>query len=323
MPVIVLSNHYTSGPLSIIQNLIPAGFELINLKEATDSEFRKNIPEADYILASGRLPINGDLLDTAPKLKMIQRTGVGLDSIDLNALKKRNIPLYVNSGINADSVAEHTILLMLAVLKRLPSINSQIREGIWIKQENGIRNRELKGKTVGIIGMGHIGQKVAKILSAFNVNLIYSDVCKVSEDIEKEYGLHYKPFSDLVSSSDIITLHCPLTDANRNLFNESVFDHMKKGAILINTARGGLINESDLLHALENNHLGGAGLDVFAKEPIPSSSPLLLSEKLVMTPHIGGVTYDSFRSMMQEAVNNICLYDCGKLSEIENRRYIF
>lgn len=323
MPVIVLSNHYSDGPFTIIQGVLPSGFELVNLQQASYEELLEKVTQADYILASGRVKIDRRIVEAAPKLKMIQRTGVGLDSIDLSVLKEKQIPLYVNQGINADSVAEHTVLLMLAALKRLTVVNAQMKEGIWIKQGNGIQNRELKGKCVGLVGMGHIGRKVARILSAFGANIVYTDVRRMPEEMENEYQIRYEQFNQLVSMSDIISLHCPLTEDSRNLFDEKVFKMMKPGSIIVNTARGGLIEEAALVNALANNEIGGAGLDVFSQEPVPSHSKLLGLENVVLTPHIGGVTYDSFRMMMQEAMNNIFMFENGRFSQIEGKKYKF
>jgi lactate dehydrogenase-like 2-hydroxyacid dehydrogenase len=131
--------------MSIIEEVLPTGFNLVNLVSTTGAELLKEVGQADYILASGRLKIDASVLDAAPNLKMVQRTGVGLDSIDIDALKSRRIPLYVNQGVNSDSVAEHTLMLILATLRRLPAVHEEVKSGVWIKQGNGIRNKELKG----------------------------------------------------------------------------------------------------------------------------------------------------------------------------------
>lgn len=321
MPIIVLSNHYSDGPLSIIYEVLPPGFELVNLSKATGEELLKAVPQADYILASGRVKIGKEVIESSPKLKMIQRTGVGLDSIDLDVLEEKQIPLYVNTGINSDSVAEHAILLILAALRRLTTIDAQVKSGVWIKQGNGIKNRELKGKTVGIIGMGHIGRKVARILSAFEARIVYTDVCRTPEDFEKKYDITYMQLADLLAESDVVTLHCPLTEENRNLFDRKAFEGMKRDAIIVNTARGGLIEEQSLVYALEQNIIAGAALDVFASEPLTKDSPLLKFDNVILTPHIGGVTYDSFKAMMKGAMYNIDSFHNGRLGEIEDRKY--
>lgn len=322
MPTIVLSNHYTSAPLSIITEVLPTGFDLVNLTEASREELLKEAKHADYILASGRLKIDALVLDAAPRLKMIQRTGVGLDAIDLDVLRARDIPLYVNQGVNSDSVAEHTLMLILATLRRLPTVHEEIKSGIWIKQGNGVRNRELKGKTVGIIGMGHIGRRVAELLIGFGVKIVYNDVHRMPSDMEDRLGTEYMSFDSLLGCSDIITMHCPLSEASRNLIGSCALSKVRRGCIIVNTARGGLIDEAALAAALNDGTVFGAGLDVFPAEPIDSASPLLKCENVVLTPHIGGVTYDSFKRMMSEAMSNIACFESGEISRIENRRYI-
>lgn len=322
MPTIVLSNHYTSAPLSIITEVLPTGFDLVNLTEASREELLKEAKHADYILASGRLKIDALVLDAAPRLKMIQRTGVGLDAIDLDVLRARDIPLYVNQGVNSDSVAEHTLMLILATLRRLPTVHEEIKSGIWIKQGNGVRNRELKGKTVGIIGMGHIGRRVAELLIGFGVKIVYNDVHRMPSDMEDRLGAEYMSFDSLLGCSDIITMHCPLSEASRNLIGSCALSKVRRGCIIVNTARGGLIDEAALAAALNDGTVFGAGLDVFPAEPIDSASPLLKCENVVLTPHIGGVTYDSFKRMMSEAMSNIACFESGEISRIENRRYI-
>ena len=253
---------------------------------------------------------------------MIQRTGVGLDAIDLDVLRARDIPLYVNQGVNSDSVAEHTLMLILATLRRLPTVHEEIKSGIWIKQGNGVRNRELKGKTVGIIGMGHIGRRVAELLIGFGVKIVYNDVHRMPSDMEDRLGAEYMSFDSLLGCSDIITMHCPLSEASRNLIGSCALSKVRRGCIIVNTARGGLIDEAALAAALNDGTVFGAGLDVFPAEPIDSASPLLKCENVVLTPHIGGVTYDSFKRMMSEAMSNIACFESGEISRIENRRYI-
>lgn len=322
MRTIVITNHYTSGPLSIIKEVLPAGFNLVNLAAVSREELLKEVKQADYILASGRLKIDMTVLDAAPGLKMIQRTGVGLDSIDIEALRTRGIPLYVNQGVNSDSVAEHTLLLMLAVLRRLPSVHEEVKSGVWIKQGNGIRNRELKGKTVGIIGMGSIGRRVAELLTGFGVRIVYNDVHRMPSELEETLRATYVSFDSLLGCSEIITLHCPLSESNRNLIGPYALSKVRRGCIIVNTARGGLIDETALAGALDDGRVSGAGLDVFLTEPINHDSPILKCENVVLTPHIGGVTYDSFKRMMSEAMFNIASFENGDMSRIENRRYI-
>lgn len=321
MPVILISNMVDKQPLEIIQSVIPQGFDVLFLSEGTREELLDKVPWADYILASGRLTIDAGVIENARKLKMIQRTGVGLDSIDIRKLQEKRIPLYVNKGVNSDSVAEHTVLLILAMLKRLVDINKELKDGIWVKQANGIKNREIKGRDVGLVGLGSIGRKCAQILRVFGANIYYYDINRLSVDEEKAMGLRYLPFNSLVSSMDIISLHCALTEETTHLFSAEEFLAMKDTAFIINTARGKLIDEKALYAALVAGTISGAGLDVFEQEPLNSGNVLLKLDNVLVTPHIGGITRDSYTSMIREAMNNISLFEQGRLEEIEEHRW--
>lgn len=319
MSVILLTNKYPSGPREIVESVIPEGFELLMLDEVTQEDLLCKAPKADYILASGRLKINKDVIDAAKNLKMIQRTGVGLDSIDLELLKEREIPLYVNQGVNSESVAEHTILLILACLRRLTEINDNTRAGRWIKQAQGVKTRELKGKTLGIIGMGNIGQKVAKLANAFDANVVCHSYPPLTQDQEREWHVKQIPLKQLLKTSDIISLHCPLVSDTKEIIRKENLDKMKDGVIIVNTARGALINEKDLVEALDNGKVTFAGIDVFPTEP-PSESAMPSHPLIIATPHIAGVTYDSFRQMMSQAMDNIYAFEKGDLEYISKSK---
>lgn len=316
MPVILVSNHYEGKPLEIIESVVPNGFSLKMLSSANQKELEKEAGQADYLLVSGRLKINREVIKKATNVKMIQRTGVGLDSLSIDEIKKAHIPIYVNKGVNAVSVAEHTILLMLASLRKLPEIDRNTKAGIWKKQIQGTNTYELRGRTVGIIGMGHIGQRVAEMLKAFNVNVIYHDVFTLDEEMSNKLNVKKVTLDNLLSESDIITLHCPLTEENRNMISENTIAKMKDEVVLINTSRGDLINEEDLASALNSGKVMYAGIDVYSEEPMKNNA-LLSVDNIIMTPHIGGVTYDSFRSMMKDAMRNIECFEQGRFEEIQ------
>lgn len=322
MKRVLLTNKYTGTPLSIVENEAPAHFELCFLSEQTQEALVKEIEGIDYVLAGGRLKISRDVIEHADLLKMIQRSGVGLDALDLDAIKERGIPLYVNQGVNAQSVAEHALLLILACLRKLTMINQKTKEGIWKKQEYGIQTAELKGKTVGIIGMGNIAKTLVSLLKPFNVKILYNNVFQESLDFESEYNMTFISLKELYACSDIITVHCALTDQTRNLINSESISMMKDGAILINTARGEIVDPFAVAKALQKGKLSYVGLDVHNSEPIKDDYPLIKTENAILTPHIGGVTSDSFRMMMHDAFRNIECFDQGRLEEIESYRYI-
>ena len=322
MPIIQITNTYQGEVLELVRRCTPEGFRVRVLSRNAEEELSAAVRDADYLIASGRVKIGGAVLERAGRLKMIQRTGVGLDSIDLEAVREAGIPLYVNKGVNAQSVAEHTILLMLACLRRLTLIDRNSKAGIWKSKEQAIQTRELSGKTVGIIGLGNIGNKVAGILKAFNASVIYYSASPKSPELEKALGVRYAPLEELFAQSDIITLHCPLRPETREIVNAQSLEKMKDGVIIINTARGGLIDEAALLEAIDSGKVDFAGLDVHAEEPCRADDRLVLSERVIATPHIGGVTYDAFFKMISGAMRNIALFEQGELEAIEPYRLL-
>jgi len=322
MKTILLTNKYTGAPLKLVTEEVPNGFEIRFLTQQTQEALVNEAGRADYILAGGRLKITEDVLENAERLRMIQRSGVGLDALDLDAIKKKGIPLYVNQGVNAESVAEHTLLLMLASLRRLTLIDKNTKSGIWNKQEQGVRTAELRGKTIGVIGMGNVAQTLVKLLKPFGVTVLYNNLFRMPDEFERENNMRFVAMDELLGDSDIITIHCALTDETRNLINAGSIGKMKDGAILINTARGEIIDPDAAANALRTGKLSFAGLDVHYKEPFPEDYPLKNAENVILTPHIAGVTADSFRAMMHDAFRNIECFDRGDLEAIAPFRYL-
>jgi phosphoglycerate dehydrogenase-like enzyme len=320
-PQILHTARYSGIPLEILQASCPKGFTVKTLDEASYEQLLKEATNADYFLVSGRLPIDKAVLDNAPKLKMIQRTGVGTEMLDLEEIKRRGIPVYVNAGVNARSVAEHTLTLMLAALKRLPQINNQTHNGVWKKQQQGVTTHELYGKTVGLVGMGNIGCLVAAMLHPFGAKVLYTDVFRQNEETEANLGLTYcDNFEALLPQCDILSFHCPLTKENTEMLNKWTLAMMKEGGIVVNTARGKLINPDDLYEALQSGHIKAAALDTHYEEPVKENYKLAELDNVILTPHIGGLSYEAFASMMQEAMNNIQAFEEGRLEEIEPKR---
>lgn len=323
MPKILHTARYTGLPLEILKKACPKGFSVKTLDEATEEQLIKEAVDADYFLVSGRLPINKTVLDHAPRLKMIQRTGVGTEMLDLEEIKQRGIPVYVNAGVNAQSVAEHTLTLMLACLKRLPQINHQTHQGVWKKQQTGVTTRELKGKTVALVGMGNIGRLVAQMLQAFGAKVVYTDVVRQTNETEQRLGLsYYESFERMLPVADILSFHCPLTTENTEILNSRTLAMMKDGSIVVNTARGKLINPHDLHDSLISGHLSAAALDTHYEEPIKDRYLLFELENVILTPHIGGLSYEAFQSMMVGAMKNIEAFDKGQYESISNVKYI-
>ena len=322
MPKILHTARYTGIPWDILKSVVPQGFSVETLKSLDTKSLLQQVVDADYILVSGRLPIDEAVLSASKNLKMIQRTGVGTEMLDLKAIKNAGIPVYVNAGVNARSVAEHTLTLMLACLKRLPQINSDTHSGVWKKQLQGVSTHEFSGKTVALVGMGNIGRTVAEMLKPFNVNIIYTDVFRQSEEVEARLGLTYvEGFESLLPNADILSFHCPLTDDNREILNCSTLAMMKDGAIVINTARGKLIDPNALYDAMIRGKLASAALDVHYEEPVSKEYKLAELENVILTPHIGGLSYEAFYAMMRNAVSNIVAFEKGEYESIEKNKF--
>ena len=231
-----------------------------------------------------------DWLDKAEKCIFIQRYGAGVDSVDLPEASRRGIPVGITSGKNARSVAEHAIMLTLAVYKRLVTAHCKIfNEGKWLNTVLRDTAYELSFKKVGIVGMGNIGRILAKILQGFECEVAYYDVNRLAGAEEKALGVTYVDLDPLIERSDVVTIHAPLTEQTRYIINERRLNLMKPTAVLINTSRGGLVDEKALVKALAVGRLLGAGLDVFEKEPINKDHPLGQNGKRNhYPPHCGG-----------------------------------
>ena len=323
MPKILHTARYTGIPWEILKSVVPDGFEVKTLDELNYDCLVCEAVDADYFLVSGRLPIDEGVLSAAKHLKMIQRTGVGTEMLDVEAIKSHGIPVYVNAGVNARSVAEHTLTLMLAALKRLPQINTQTHSGLWKKQQQGVTTHELYGKTVGLVGMGNIGRLVAAMLQPFGAKVIYTDVFRQKEEVEANLGLTYcESFEDMLPQCDILSFHCPLTKDNTEMLNKRTLSMMKENSIIINTARGKLINPDDLYEALKSGHIKAAALDTHYEEPLKEGYKLTELDNVILTPHIGGLSYEAFHQMMAEAVENIVAFEEGRRVDIESKRIL-
>lgn len=263
-----------------------------------ESQLVNYFRDADAAIV-GLEPITPQLLDQLPSLRMIAKFGVGLDNIDLAACAQRNVRVGWTGGVNKQSVAEMTLGFMLMLCRNLYTTSNELKKLTWNKN-GGV---SLSGKTIGIIGFGHIGQQLVQLLAPFNCTILVNDIADISNDV-KDKSIQIVSKEALYAASDIITIHTPLTNETRNLFNKEVFNQMKSSAFVINTARGGIIDEKDLADALQKNIIAGAALDVFATEP-PSDEALLSLPNLICTPHIGGNAYEAVVAMGVSAIEHL------------------
>lgn len=321
MPKILHTARYTGTPWEILKSVVPEGFSVETLEDASYGCLLRQCVDADYLLVSGRLPIDEGVLSAAKQLKMIQRTGVGTEMLDVEAITRHGIPVYVNAGINARSVAEHTITLILNCLKNIPKIDRDVKLGVWKKQQTGVTCNELYEKTVGLVGMGAIGRLVAGYLKAFGAKVFYTDLYRLREDQEKELSVTYvDSLEQMLPVIDVLSFHCPLTSENKDMLNAQSIALMKDGAIVVNTARGKLIEPLALYDALKSKKLRSAALDVHYDEPIKGEYPLAELENVILTPHIGGLTYEAFHSMLKTAMESIIIYEKGEIGLINDRK---
>ena len=246
--------------------------------------------------------INSDLLEKLPKLKFISKFGVGLDNIDQVACNSHNIKIGWTGGINKRSVAEMSIGFMLMLQRNLYITSNQLKNHTWNK--NG--GFQLSEKTVGIIGFGNIGREVRELLKPFNCKILVNDIIDYTH-LESELNIHFVKKEYIYKHADIITLHTPLTNLTDNLINKHVIDLMKSNSIIINTSRGGIINENDLENALIKNKIRGAALDVYSIEPY-SNVKLLEIPNLITTPHIGGNAFEAVIAMGMSALEHLINY---------------
>ncbi len=290
----------------------PDGLDLVFVETGEEVERVAKAQHADYILCSWT-PVSARVIEAAAKLRLIQKYGIGVDKIDLSAAKRRGIPVCISAGVNAVAVAETTIALMLAVYKRLCVAHSSLRAGQWLKWDLRMGCYELWKKTVGLVGGGHIGRAVAKRLShGFECRVLYYDVCRLPRETEAALGMLYMPLEELLRDSDIVSLHLPLLPDTRGLMGAKTFGMMKPTAVLINTARGGVVDEPALIEALQKGTIAGAGLDVFAKEPPDRDNPLFQMDNVVVTPHYAGGTMDTMKRIIGHAFDNILKAERGE-----------
>ena len=294
----LLRNH--AGPFRKV--LTEAGFEVIDPEGdfgLTYDQLMTYLPRADAMLAGGER-MTEEVLDKAPWLRVIARTGVGYDLIDLKAASRRNVVVTITPGTNHDSVAEQAFALLLALARNIVANDRTIHQGGWDRTLVA----PVRGKTLGLIGMGRIGQAVAVRARAFGMTVAAFDPV-VDPQFDEEHQIRRLSLDDLIAQSDVISLHAPLNESTRGMVNRSFLARMRPGSWLINTARGGLVVEADLRDSLLSRHLAGAGLDVLNHEPPEPGNPLLGLPNVVFSPHIAGTDVQSMSDMAELAARTI------------------
>lgn len=298
------------GKLGNIERYLPSpeymdGIELVDLPITTSIEnVLKQAGDAEYLVADAIASISGELIRQMPNLRMIHSEGVAYNSFDIHAAAERGVFVCNCKGMNAMAVAEQTLLLMLGVLRGVTEGDRAVRSGDQITVKEGYMRRgdllELSDLKVGLIGFGDIAKCVAKLMKAFQTETYYFSRHRASREIEKEYGVSYLPLEELCASCDMISIHVPVTPDTEGMINEKFFAKMRPGSYLINTARGEIVDSQALADAIQKKIVRMAGLDTVAGEPVKKDNILLnqpreILDRILFSPHIGGITASSFR----------------------------
>jgi phosphoglycerate dehydrogenase-like enzyme len=302
--------HYDAGPgwQRQLEALSREGLEVVCCDKLDDVRFYQLLPEIEVIWHALRV-IAADDIAKAPKLRLIQKIGVGVNTIDLEAAQAAGVAVCNMPGTNSQAVAEMTLLLMLACLRRLPLIDAATRDGAGWALKSALQDSygEIKGKTVGLVGMGAIPKALLPALGALGARVIYTATAP-KDGVDAEF----KSLDDLLGEADMVSLHIPLTADTENLLGRDRLFAMRPGAILINTARGALVDQVALADALTSGPLAGAGLDVFVDEPIAVDDPLLGLDNIVLAPHIAWLTVETLDRSLAVAVENCRRLDDGR-----------
>jgi phosphoglycerate dehydrogenase-like enzyme len=286
----------------IAREMAPKGFETVII---SDSEVAASLPNTEYMVCYPHVPMKDAFYKAVPKLKLVQLLSAGYDNVDLEAARRAKVPLSNNGGANAISVSEHAIMLMLTVARKVIWQHGSVSGGRWRGNGPAPRMYELHDKTLGIIGFGTIGKKVARLAKPFGMHVQYFDIARLSEGEADAHGVKFRLLRELLRTSDIVSLHVPLNDSTRHLIGKEELELMKPHAILVNTSRGPVIDEAALHAHLAAGKIFGAGLDVFDQEPPPSNNPLFRLDNVVLTAHFAGPTWDNHVARFRNAFDNV------------------
>ena len=326
MKKIVIAGKYNEKALELFQTLCPAGYQCEIVGTPSEEKLMAVTRDAEFLFVRGKVPLSDRLLENAERLRLIQKWGTGFDQYDMAQISRYHIPFMNCAGVNAVQVSEMTIALILTLYRRILPVSQDMKHGIWSKERFLPECRTIHGKTVGIIGIGNIGRRVAKLVQAFGATVQYYDTFRLPVEEEQACHITYSDLTVLLKTSDIVTLHVPLLPSTENMINASALSAMKPSAVVINTARGEIVNEQDLYEALRNNEIAGAALDVLEDEEQQSeaNNPLFTLSNVVITPHMGASTDEVLQAMVERCFENAVGVDQGtiKASAYGNSRYL-
>ena len=310
---IVVLDMMAEARAAQLRPLVPPGMSLSTGTAPGDEAMKALIADADYAIA-GQVAVSGEVMRAARKLKLLHKWGVGVDNLDLEAARQCGIRVARTTGSNAVPVAEFALGLTLASLRGIGFGNAELKQGRW-RGLSGLPMQTflLSGKTFGIIGFGAIGKTLARILRGFGCTVLYNKRTPLTPAEEADVGASFAGIDEMLSRSDVVSLNCPLTPETRNLINKTTLQRMKKTAVLVNVARGGVVAEDDLVWALKNGIIHSAAMDVFETEPLPADSPLLQPiDNLTVTPHLAAIAVDVFETSVRQMMTNILCVSRGE-----------
>ena len=311
MPVrILLAPRQPDEILAIARSMAPSGFELVVADPGTPA-FYEAAGEAEYFLGLARR-MGGEFFRAAPRLRLVQLLSAGYDQVDVEAARKAGVPVANNGGANAIAVAEHTMLLMLAVMKRVVRLHNEVVAGRWLAAGSAGPVHEAAGRILGIIGLGNIGKKVARRAQALDMRIVYQDIVRLTEAEEDVLGVRYAGLDELLRRADVVSLHVPLDGSTRHLLGARELSLMRPDAILVNTCRGPVVDEAALHAALAGGRLAGAGLDVMVDEPPAAGHPLFTLPNVTFTPHSAGPAWDNWAARFRNGFDNIGRVAAGR-----------
>jgi phosphoglycerate dehydrogenase-like enzyme len=303
MALIIIADN-PLNEIGIAKELLPPSVDAVVARHGSP-EFKAALADAVCLVGFGDGTMDDAFYKSAPNLKLVQLLSAGYDRCDIEAARRAGVPICNNGGANSTAVSEHALLLMLAVCRRVVWQHANVSAGRWRGNNvDDVKLYELKGRTLGIIGLGMIGKKTAKLAQAFGMNVQYYDIVRLTEDRADALNVKFALFDELLRTSDIVSLHVPLIKDTRHMIGAAQLRMMKPTAYLINTCRGPVVDEPALVEALQSGTIAGAGLDVFDQEPPPPNNPLFALQNVILTAHFAGPTWENQYTRFRNGFDN-------------------
>ena len=300
--VVVPPTHAEIGEMA--RKMAPSGFEVV-VSRNDRASLEEVLPTAEYVVCYPNVVSDDAFYKAAPKLKLYQLLSAGYDDVDIEAARRAKVPVCNNGGANAISVSEHAIMLMLGVSRRVIWQHGNVSAGRWRGNGPAPMMYEVFDKALGIVGLGTIGKKVARIARALGMRVQYYDIARLPEHEEDGLGVRFRLLRELLATSDVVTMHVPLNDSTRHMISTNELALMKPTSVIVNTSRGPVIDEVALTKTLSDHRIFGAGLDVFDQEPPPPDNPLFKLDNVLLTSHFAGPTWDNHTARFRNAFDNV------------------